>query len=240
VASPTELLKSGATTQHFTARMNAKFMPMMLSFIPNFRHLAIALSCVSALGAAPAWAEKADRSQPLTFAADAARVEDNQRLNILSGNVEITKGTMVVRSDRVEVRQNSDGTQTATAIGGPDGRAYFRQKRDGLDEAIEGEAERVIYEGKDDTVRFLGRAVMRRLKGTTVSDEVTGQTILYDNKTAVFQVVGSSGGTTTTKGRVRGVISPRAAESPSGANVQKDKGPVLTPTSTITPPEAGR
>jgi lipopolysaccharide export system protein LptA len=219
------------------AKMNAKFMPKMLSFIPNPRLILAALGSVAVLWAPASWAEKSDRSQPLTFAADAARVEDNQRLNILSGNVEITKGSMVVRSDRVEVRQNNDGTQTATALSGPEGRAYFRQKREGLDEAIEGEAEKVVYEGRDDTVRFTGRAVMRRLRGTTVSDEVTGQTIIYDNKTAVFQVVGNSGGTTTTKGRVRGVISPRAADDTG--NAPKEKGPSLTPAATISNPSSG-
>ncbi len=169
--------------------------------------LALALTVVGL----PASAEKADRGQPLNFAADAARVDEAQRLNILTGNVEITKGSMQVRSDRVEVRQNADGTQTATAISGPDGRAYFRQKRDGVDEFIEGMADRVIYEGKDDTVRFVGRAIMRRLKGEKMTDEVTGHTIVFDNKTAVFQVLGNEGNTTA-KGRVRGVITPRASE----------------------------
>ena len=102
--------------------MNAKFMPKMLSLLLISRRALVTLGCLAGLASLPAWAERADRNQPLSFAADAARVEDNQRLNILTGNVEITKGTMVVRSDRVEVRQNPDGTQTATAIGGQDGR----------------------------------------------------------------------------------------------------------------------
>lgn len=207
------------------ARMNAKFMPMMplkpRSPFPAFSAKPVRAACAVcaawlALGAASlAHAEKTDRNQPLSFAADAARVDDAQRLNILTGNVEITKGSMVVRSDRVEVRQNADGTQTATATGGAGGRAYFRQKRDGVDEAIEGEAEKVVYEGKADTVHFSGRAIMRRLNGRSVTDEVTGQAIVYDNKTSVFQVVGASGNAAPNapKGRVRGVISPRPAEA---------------------------
>ena len=123
---------------------------------------------------------------------------------------------MVVRADRVEVRQNPDGSQTATAIGGPGGRAFFRQKRDGVDEAIEGEAERIVYDGRTEVVRFTSRALMRRLQGNTVSDQVSGPVIVYDNKTSVFQVVGSgaSGGAT---GRVRGVITPRAPTEPASA-----------------------
>lgn len=192
------------------ARMNAKFMPKMLLTFPDSSRLAVALGLLGALWFTPAQADKSDRLQPLSFAADAARVDEVRRLNILSGNVEITKGTMVVRADRVEVRQNADGTQTATALGGPGGRAFFRQKREGVDEAIEGEADKVVYEGADDTVHFTGRAVMRRLKAITTTDEVSGQAIVYDNKTSVFQVVGTGGGTSTSKGRVRGVITPRA------------------------------
>ena len=69
-------------------------------------------------GLAPAFAEKADRDKPLNFVADSARVDDARHLNILTGNVEMTKGTMVFRAARVEVRQNPDGTQTAHAVGG--------------------------------------------------------------------------------------------------------------------------
>ena len=163
-------------------------------------------------------AEKADRSQPLHFAADNARVEEGQRLNVLTGNVDITKGTMAIRADRVEIRQNPDGTQSATATGGQGGRSYFKQKRDGVDELIEGEAEKIFYDGRDDTVHFTGRAIMRRLVAGERSDEVTGQAIRYDNKTALYQVMGGgpSGGANT--GRVRGVIAPRggAPETPAG------------------------
>ena len=202
--------------------MNAIFMPKMLTFSLNRRHAAVLLALfgLAAGIAAPAHADKADRAQPLNFAADAARVDESRHLNILTGNVEITKGSMVVRANRVEVQQNADGTQTATAIGGPGGRAYFRQKRDGVDEAIEGEAERLVYDGRDDTVHFLGRAIMRRLKPEGQADEVAGQTIVYDNKTSVFQVVGTAAsGSTGSKGRVRGVITPRpAAVTPAPAS----------------------
>ena len=197
-------------------------MPMMTNLLaPTLtpclaRTAGVLALALSALWSTPAGAEKADRFQPLNFAADAARVEDNQRLNILSGNVEITKGSMVVRADRVEVRQNADGSQTATAIGGPGGRAFFRQKRDGLDESIEGEAERIVYDGRTEIIRFTSRAVMRRLQGNTVNDQVSGPVIIYDNKTSVFQVQGGGGsGSSGATGRVRGVITPRTTPETS-------------------------
>ncbi|MGE5451045.1 MAG: lipopolysaccharide transport periplasmic protein LptA [Acidobacteriota bacterium] len=172
-----------------------------------------------------AGAVKADRDEPLSFAADSARVDEAQKLNILSGNVEITKGTMVVRSDRVEVRQNADGSQSAAAFGGAGGKAYFSQKREGVDESIEGEAERVDYDGKTDIVRFTGKAEMRRLRGARVTDQVAGQVIVYDNKTSVFQVLGSASGAGSSPGRVRGVITPRSAEpAPPAASATSKSG----------------
>ncbi len=190
--------------------MKAIFVPKVSVFTLKSRCVVGLLLCLA--GTAMVHAEKADRQQPLNFAADAAKVDEARKLNILTGNVEISKGTMVVQADRVEVRQNNDGSQTATAFAGPKGRAYFRQKRDGLDESIEGEADTVVYDGREDTVQFQGRAVMRRLKGQSPSDEVAGQPITYDNKTNVFQVAGKAPGAATS-GRVRGVIAPRAADT---------------------------
>lgn len=164
-----------------------------------------------------ALADKTDRAQPVLFAADAARVDESRRINILTGNVEMTKGTMLIRADRVEVRQNPDGTQTATATGGQGGRSYFKQKREGLDEVIEGEAEKIVYEGRDDTVNFTTRAEMRRLTAGLKTDEVNGQAIRYDNKTSVYQVMGAPSDGGKPAGRVKGVITPRASEPAAAA-----------------------
>ena len=162
-------------------------------------------------------ADKTDRAQPVVFAADAARVDEVKRVNILTGNVEMTKGTMLIRADRVEVRQNPDGTQTATATGGQGGRSFFKQKREGVDEVIEGEAEKIVYEGRDDTVTFTTRAEMRRLTAGLKTDEVNGQAIRYDNKTSVYQVMGGASDGGKPAGRVKGVITPRASEPATGA-----------------------
>lgn len=205
--------------------------------------LALTLLAGGALCAQPAWADRSDRFQPLNFAADNARVDDNQRVNVLTGNVEITKGTIVLRAAKVEVRQQSDGGQTAVATNGAGGRAYFRQRREGVDEFIEGEAERIEYDGQGDKVYFKGRAVMRRLSGATVSDEVVGQSIVYDNRTEVFQVAGGGGGGATSGassgGRVRGVIAPRnndgAASAPRSSPAPRD-GARLAPSGNLSQP----
>jgi lipopolysaccharide export system protein LptA len=63
------------------------------------------------------------------------------------------------------VRQDEQGNQFGTVLAGPGQPAFFRQKREGVDEFIEGEAQRIDYNGQADTVRFTGQAVLRRFKG---------------------------------------------------------------------------
>ena len=142
---------------------------------------------------------------------------------VFNGNVVVTKGTMVIRAARIEVRETPDGYHTAVAIGSAANPATFRQKRDGVDEFIEGEAERLEYDAKTDTVRFVTRAAVRRLRGANVADEISGNLVTYDSISEVFAV---SGGATPTAsnpgGRVRAVLTPRegtpaAAAAASGS-----------------------
>ncbi|WP_374592647.1 lipopolysaccharide transport periplasmic protein LptA [Aquabacterium sp.] len=183
--------------------------PLVCPGAPRLMRRAIwCVAALSGLTGLPAHAEKADQFKPLNFVADSARSDDAQQVNVLTGNVDLTKGTMILRAARVEVRQNADGTQFAVATGGNGGRSYFRQKREGMDEFIEGESERIEYDGQADTVRFIGKAEMRRLRGAAVSDEVAGQTIVYNNAADVFQVVGGPS-SAAPGGRVRGMLSPR-------------------------------
>lgn len=187
-------------------------MPISL-FMPRLTRPIVAVLLIAVgLVAGPAGAERADRNQPLAFVADSARVDELKQTNILSGNVEITKGSIVIRADRVEVKQSREGWQTAVATGTAGKRAFFRQKREGSDEVLEGEAERLEYDSRADTVKLVNQAVMRRFRGSTLADEVAGSTISYDNATEVFQVVGG-GASAAAPGRVRGVLTPR--ENPS-------------------------
>jgi lipopolysaccharide export system protein LptA len=170
--------------------------------------------CVG-LFATHAWAEKADKNKPMNAEADALRYDDLKQTSVFTGNVVITKGSIIIRGAQVDVRQDADGYQfgTATEKGGK--RAFFRQKRDVPDEWIEGEAESILYDGKADTVTFSKNAVLRRYKGSTVNDETTGSQITYDNVTDVFNVTGGAANATPSNptGRIRTMITPKDAAS---------------------------
>ena len=164
--------------------------------------------CLALLvGAAPVWAEKADRDQPMNAEADALRYDDARQTSVFTGNVVITKGTIRIRGAQVEVRQDPKGNQFGVVNGSP---AFFRQKRDGVDEFIEGTAQRIEYNSQADTVRFVGGAVLRRLTGSQINDETTGALIVYNNSTDVFTVDGGPSNRTTGNptGRVRAMLTP--------------------------------
>lgn len=175
-------------------------------------------------------AERADRDKPMNVEAGALRYDDLRQTSVFTGNVVLTKGTLVIRGERVEVRQDPDGWQYGTAFGGGGKRAFFRQKREGVDEWVEGEGERIEYDGKADTVKFVGQAVMRRFRGATLADETSGTQIDYNNLSNVFSVVGGSGNASplNPSGRVRTMISPR--ETAAGGS----------PTASITPSQPTR
>ncbi|MCQ4437301.1 lipopolysaccharide transport periplasmic protein LptA, partial [Clostridioides difficile] len=73
-----------------------------------------------------------------------------KQVTVATGNVVITKGTIIIKGDRVEVRQDPEGYQYATSVGSGKKHATFRQKREGRDEYIDGDAERIDYDGKQD------------------------------------------------------------------------------------------
>lgn len=202
----------------------------------------LTLSLLAYLACAPlglVYAEKADRNKPMNIEADALRHDDLQQTSVFSGNVVMTKGTIVLRGGKLEVRQDADGYQTGIVTAEAGKRAFFRQQRDtapgATPEFVEGEAEAIEYNGRADTVRLVRRAELRRYRGSTLSDNLSGATIVYYNLTDVFTVDGSktAPNTTATPGsRVRAVLSPK--DAPKGAAAAPGApGPALRPSEPI-------
>ncbi len=213
--------------------MNHRLLPLLLL---------AALVCP--LGAAHA--EKADRAKPMNIEADALRHDELKQTSVFSGRVVMTKGTIVLRGARLDVRQDAEGYQHGVVTAEAGQRAFFRQKRDTLpgapDEYIEGEGEVIEYDGKADKVRFITRAELRRYRGNALSDEITGAVIVYSNLTDVFTVDGqrstgtnAAGDAPAAGGRVRAVLAPKdppagAAGAPAAAPAS---APVLRPSNAL-------
>ena len=184
---------------------------------PDCRAFVFAL--VLAALAPLAQAEKADRTKPMNIEADAMRYDDLKQTSVFTGNVVVTKGTIIIRGTRIDVRQDPEGYQYGVVTAAPGKLAYYKQKRDaGTDEWIEGESEVIEYDSRADNVKFIRRAVMRRLYGATVNDESSGPLIVYDQSNDTFSVNGSSlppnaGVAAPPGGRVRAILTPKSAAS---------------------------
>ena len=186
-----------------------------------------------------ALAERADRDKPLTIDADALRHDDQKQITVFTGRVTANKGTIAMRGARLEVRQDAAGNQFGILTAEPGQRAFFRQKREGVDEYIEGEAEQIEYDSTTDTARLIRKAELRRYQGITVADEVFGTLIVYNGTTEVFTVDGQPG----PGGRVRAILAPRhaasAAARPASAAASAPKasasqpGPALRPSGSL-------
>jgi lipopolysaccharide export system protein LptA len=173
-------------------------------------HFILLLSSLAAVFTATgALAEKADRDKPMNIEADSLKHDDQQQLTIFTGKVQMTKGSLVLKAHRMEVKQDGQGHQVATLWAEAGDRIFFRQKREGLEEYTEGEAETAVYNSQADTLTLATRAELRLLRGTVVADRIQGQQILVNNTTEVFTVDGKPNTATGTQ-RVKATITPRA------------------------------
>ena len=181
----------------------------------------IAWLFVAAVGLMSPWvaqAEKADKDKPMNVEADALRYEETRQTSVFTGNVVLTKGTIVMRGSKMDVRQDPQGNQFGLLVGTPAAPGFFRQKREGLDEWIEGEGDRIEYDSKAQTVLFTGRAVLRRYRGAQLNDQSVGSEILYNSLTEVFTVKGGDTSKTASNptGRVRAMLTPIPEDEKAG------------------------
>jgi lipopolysaccharide export system protein LptA len=155
----------------------------------------------AALLASPASGEKADRDKEIVIGADLATADDARRTSTFEGNVVITQGTMRITAARVNIREDAQRHKYYVATGAP---VTFRQKRDNIDEWVEGFAQRAEFDDRNDTLNLYDNA---RVKSN--QNEITGRFISYDMANQVAKVTGAPPGQTAPPGsRVKVIIVP--------------------------------
>ncbi len=176
------------------------------------RFLFLTLLVLNALCTGIVHAEKADASKPTNIEADQMVYDDVKQINTFSGNVVLTRGSLVIKANKVVITQDPEGYQFATIYAAPSKVATFRQKRDGgPDWWIEGQAERIEFNGKTEVIKLFSKAKLRRLDGNKPTDEVEGEYISYDAQSELFSANNTASGESRQgAGRVRAVIQPRS------------------------------
>ncbi len=168
-------------------------------------------------------AENADREKPIHLESDRVLVDDVKQVSVFEGQVELTQGTLRILADKIVLTEDKQGYKHCTATGKL---ASFRQKREGVDEYVEGYGERIEYDTRAETVDFF---VQARVKSG--QDDVRGDHITYSTRTEVFQVRGGP-----QSGRVRAVIQPKSQEA-SQVPAQKEAPLSIQPSSTLSKPK---
>lgn len=178
-----------------------------------------------ALAATGAIAEKADRGKPVNLEADKVTVDDRNKVHVYEGNVILTQGTLIIRAAKVVVTQDLEGYQRGVAYAPPGGLAKFRQKREGRDDYVDGEGERIEQDARTEVTQFYNRAWVR-----SGQDEVRGEYIQYNGLTENYLVTNGPNATVVPGqqggGRVRAVIMPKngtpppASEAPPSASAK--------------------
>jgi len=167
-----------------------------------------ALMVLAALGTTgPAFALKSDRDQPVVVDADESELDFQTGLRIYRGNVSVRQGSLLIRGDKLELRYKDETLLDATAYGKP---ATFRQRPDGQEEEVHGEANRIVLDDITDKVHLYDNAVMTQGQNTVKSNVVH-----YDMNSSKVIIKGGPGKTTDTGaagdsgGRARVIIKPK-------------------------------
>jgi lipopolysaccharide export system protein LptA len=183
------------------------------------------IACICLLLAQSAYAELADRTKPVNLEADSVTVDDIHKTSVYVGSVVLIQGTMLLRADKIEVSENGEGFNKAVAYGNP---VYFRQKRDKVDEYVEGYASRIDMDSKANMVYLTGNARLK--KG---EDELRGHTMTYNTTSEVFEArndpTQAAKNPNAAPSRVRAVIHPKVkTETPAATQPPLPLQPALS------------
>jgi lipopolysaccharide export system protein LptA len=186
--------------------------------------LPVALLC-AALLARPALAERADRSEPTVIVADHQTVDDLKQVSVFTGHVILTKGTVKITGERLEYREDPEGYQYAVVTAAPQQLSTFHERRDpthpGIEETIDGVAERIEYDNKQDTVKLFTRAVVKRFENGISRDEFKADRIVYDARNSHYDLVGGGDASGSGTPRVVSRIAPRRQPEAAAPNATK-------------------
>ena len=173
-------------------------------------------------------AEKADSTKPTNIEADQMVYDDVRQVKTFTGNVVMTRGTLIIKAGRVVLTTDQYGYENAVLYAAQGALANFRQKRDGGPNLwIEGQAERIEYSEQTEISKLFQRAHIQRMDGDRITDEVNGEFISYDSRAEFYSVNNTATGESKPgAGRITAVIQPKnpppagstAPAQPAGKN----------------------
>lgn len=139
-------------------------------------------------------ARQSDLSKPIDVRADSSEFDEKAGVQTLSGNVQITQGTMQISADFIAISLENNALSTIEGRGSP---IRFEQENE-AGELMRGEAETIIYDARSGTLTLKGAAKLSQPRQNLTSEQITFN--------AETQKVSAQGGGTS--GRVSIQIQP--------------------------------
>lgn len=160
--------------------------------VANARSLMLALCLLSPLSTT-ALALPQDSEKPVEISADRTEFDNSKQQHTLSGNVQITQGSMQIDADEITLQLKNG---EITEINGK-GRPLLYSITDNDGKPLKASARKIIYRPIDSKLSLLGNATLSR-----PDRELTGERIDYNISSARINAQG------TANKRVKIVIQP--------------------------------
>lgn len=173
--------------------------------------LALALGCWT-WATAPAVALESDRQQALEVNADSTNGILGDGVTVLSGQVEIRQGTLLIRADRAEVDKTDGKVRQITLRGDA---AFLQQQIEELG-LVKAWASNIQYQVGSGLVLLSGNARVEHPQYA-----VSGDQLRYDLNVQHFEGIGSADGNGRVHIRLDPEVAPGVDEEPGG---QEDRG----------------
>ena len=147
-----------------------------------------------------AHARESDLTQPIEVKADKSEFDEKAGTQTLSGNVEISQGTMRISADNISIALKNNALHTISGTGSP---ISFQQETE-VGEIMNGKADSIIYDALAGTLTLKGAATLTQPRQNLVSN-----IIVFDART---QKVKAEGGGKTGRVSIQ-ILPPTAAGS---------------------------
>ena len=162
-----------------------------------------------------------DPDQPVVIQADEVDMDLKSGLRLYRGNVSVTKGSIRILADQIEMTFSNEQLALALATGQP---AVFRQRPAGKSHDVVGKGDSIEMDEVNNLVTLRGGASLKQQQ-----DTVYGETIVYDLRSGKLRVRGNSNSVTQT------ILAPK---TPSGASSVKSSSATTTRARIVVRPDA--
>lgn len=160
--------------------------------------------------AAPLSAQTDPEPEPDTIViSDTLHHDDVERISTFTGDVVMTRGQLILHSDRLDLSEDTDGFQYGVATLDTSDRVRVRQENPEDFEIIRGEGLRAEWDGKAEELELIGQAIITRYVCGKPVDEVRGERVIYYQKTDTYEAFSGPESAADDR-RVRSVVRPRA------------------------------